>query len=523
MRWRLLASPRLGAIVEVMARRGAATLPIHLDLRAHGDLHEQIYRELRRAILARILRPNTRIASSRALAADLCVSRTTTQLALEKLVAEGYLVSRRGSGTYVAEELPDAPVPQVVAQLRPLRHPPVVLSRRGVQIAAGKPAARRIAGPARAFRLGVPALEQFPTAVWSRLSNRRIVAMTARELDYGRGGGLPALRAAIADHTRGARGTRCEPDQVYIVGGAQCGLELLSKVLLDAGDAAAVEEPGYPGAWSALTGAGAQIIPVPVDQDGLCVERLASAQGVRLVYVTPSHQFPAGVPMSLPRRQALLDWAARTGGWIIEDDYDCEFRFGAQPIPCLQGLDTDGRVIYVGTFSKSLFPSLRLGFLIVPPGLCDGLLAVSRAVADPQPPSLDQAILADFLAGGHFARHLRQMRAVYSERLAALHDAAARFCAGRLALRPTRTGLHAVGDLIGVDAVRVTEECARRGVEVMPLSAYAARPGDASNALVLGFGAVPPDAVTQGMRGLAEAIDAAADLEIERAAQRTTG
>jgi GntR family transcriptional regulator / MocR family aminotransferase len=494
-------------MLDAMARRAAASLPIHLDLQSGDDLHEQIYRDLRRAIIARILRPHTRIASTRAMAADLCVSRTTTQLALDKLQAEGYLITRRGSGTFVAPELPDPPL--VVAGPPPTSALPAPsLSRRGAQIVAGRQIARRVAGPARAFRLGVPALEQFPSTLWARLASRCVAAMTPRDLDYGRGGGNPALRAAIAEHTRSSRGTRSDPAQIYITGGAQRGLELLGRMLLDPGDRAAVEDPGYPGVWTALTCASAQIVPIPVDGEGLSVAALERERGVRLVCVTPSHQFPTGVRMSLPRRRALLAWAARVGGWIVEDDYDCEFRFGAQPIPCLQGLDADGRVIYVGTFSKSIFPALRLGFVIAPPALHAQLIAAQRTMTDPEPPHLDQAVLAEFIASGQFARHLRRMRGIYGERLTVLDDSVARVLGGRLAMRPTRTGLHAVADLIGVDAAQVAAESARRGLEVMPLAAYALRDGAADNALVLGFGAVPPDRLRRGVEDLAEAIEA---------------
>src|SRR6185436_12903796 len=229
---------------------------------------------------------------------------------------------------------------------------------------------------------------------------------------------------------------------------------------------------------------------------------------VQLVYVTPSHQFPSGVPMSLPRRLALLDWAAASRAWIVEDDYDCEFRFGAQPVPCLQRLDGNGRVIYIGTFSKSMYPSLRIGFVIAPPALHDRMVAARRALADPPPPFLEQAILAEFIADGHFARHLRRMRSVYTERLEALVDAAHHTCAGALALRPTRTGLHAVADVYGATAARVFDEAMQRGVEVMPLSAYALDPSHGDNALALGFGAVTPERIRTGMQDLAAAIEA---------------
>lgn len=488
-----------------MARRAAATLAIHLAERAAQPLHAQVYAQLRAAIVTGVIPPSSRLASSRALAAELAVSRTTTQLALDQLRAEGYLVTRHGAGTFVAARLPDdAPFAPAAA---PSPAPRALLSRRGEALVAGRPGALRIPGPARAFRLGSPALEAFPMAIWSRLAARRIAALTARELDYGGGAGLPALRAAIAEHVRISRGVRCDAEQIYVCHGAQRGLELVCRLLLDAGDTAAVEDPGYPGAWSALAAAGARIAPVPVDADGLDVAALARVRGVRLVYVTPAHQFPSGARMSVARRRALVAWAAASGAWIVEDDYDSEFRFDARPLPCLQGADDHGRAIYVGTFSKTVFPALRIGFVVAPPDLHAQLAAVRTALVDPPPATLDQAILADFIAEGHFARHLRRMTALYAERRAALGEAARRWCGGALALRPTRTGLHAVAELRGLDAARVCAEGMRRGLELMPLSAYSLERRGAA-AIALGFSAVAPARLDRGMQELAAAIEA---------------
>jgi GntR family transcriptional regulator / MocR family aminotransferase len=490
-----------------MTRRAAANLMIHLDHDTRGTLQEQVVAGVRRAILTGVMRPGTRIASSRALARDLGVSRTTTQLALEQLAAEGYLIARRGSGTYVAEEVPDEP--RLAARALPGLAADPALSRRGAQLASRMAPAQRIAGPPRPFRIGVPALEQFPVGVWSRLASRRIMSMTPSQLDYGPAAGLRQLREAIAEHVRASRGARCDAAQIFIVGSAQSGLDLLARLLLDPGDRALMEEPGYPGAWTALLAAGAVIAPAPVDGEGVNLRAGPVPSGARLAYVTPSHQFPLGVPMSVARRQALLDWASAAGAWVIEDDYDSEFRHGAQPIPCLQGLDVDGRVIYVGSFSKSVFPALRLGFLIAPARLHERLVAARQGCSDPQPPFLEQAILADFIAAGHFARHLRRMRGIYRERLEALTDAAERYCGGALAVRPTRTGLHAVADVVGADATSVFHEARACGVESMPLSAYVYGRGSAADALVLGFGAVPPEAMAGGMRALAGAIERA--------------
>jgi GntR family transcriptional regulator/MocR family aminotransferase len=491
-----------------MATSSPASLLVRLDSRLREGLQHQIYASIRRAILDRVVAPGARLPSSRALAVDLGVSRTTTLLAVQQLQAEGYLTARRGSGTSVAAELPDDLLQRRgTAPPSKARHP--ALSRRGAAVVASPHGAERLTGPPRAFRLGTPAVDRFPLSAWSRLVNRRLRSVTGAQLDYGDPAGFRPLRDAVAAHVQAARGTRCEGEQVLIVAGAQQGFELVCRLLLDPGDRAWMEEPGYPGARSALRAAGARIVPVPVDAEGLDVDAGARRAGdARLVYVTPSHQYPLGVPMSLSRRLALLSWARAARAWVIEDDYDSEFRYGARPIPCLHGLDVDGRVIYVGSFSKTLFPALRLGFVIVPPDLQAGLVA-ARAAADQHPPTLDQAVLADFIGEGHFARHLRRMRLVYQERLEALKAAAERCCRGVLSLRPVRTGLHALADLEGVDAVRVVREAAARGVETASAAAYCAARTPAVNALVLGFGAVRPEASRRGMERLAAAIEAA--------------
>jgi GntR family transcriptional regulator/MocR family aminotransferase len=492
-----------------MATQMARTAFIRIDPRVNGTLQTQIYAAIRGAILNGELIPGARLLSSRAIAADLGVSRTTTLLAFEQLTAEGYLTARRGSGTYVARELPDdlprLRAPQVVTRHD---HPPV--SRRGAALQAIPPAARRCgAGAPRAFRIGVPALDLFPIRLWTQLVNRRLRSVTVAQLDYSDFAGYLPLRQAIADHVRVSRGTRCDAEQVVIVAGAQRGLELSCQVLLDPGDEAWMEDPGYPGTRSALANAGARILTAPVDDQGLKVDVVARhGSHARVVFVTPSHQFPTGVAMSLPRRLALLRWASAARAWVIEDDYDSEFRYGTRPVPCLHGLDVDGRVIYVGSFSKTLFPALRLGFVILPADLHDTVMAARRA-ADLHPPAIDQAVLADLIAEGHFDRHLRRMRAAYRERLEALTAAAEQYCGGALRLRPVQTGMHVIADLRGAKADSVFEEAAARGVEVMPLSFYFMRPVTSANALMMGFASVRPDGLVTGMQRLAAAIEAA--------------
>ena len=484
--------------------RTARSLLIALDPSGAETLQNQIYGAVRRSILDGTLRPGARLPSSRALAEDLAVSRTTTLLAYEQLMAEGYLEASHGSGTFVSGELPDdrvarLPRPAASGLQRPL-------SKRGALLMTVPPAARRLAPGARPFRLGVPALDLFPIRTWARLAQRRVRSLSLSQLDYSDILGYRPLREAIAAHVQLARGAVCTTDQVVIVSGAQRGLDQLCRLLLDPGDVALLEEPGYPAARGALLDAGARIRPARVDDAGLNIE-IASrvAPDAKLVYVTPSHQFPLGVLMSLRRRLALLDWAARTGAWILEDDYDTEFRYGTRPIPCLQGIDGGERVLYVGTFAKALFPSLRLGFVIVPPALVEPLRAARRA-ADGQPHHLDQLVLADFIAEGHYERHLRRMRAVYAERLQAVLDAAARYCGDALRLRPIAAGLHLVGEVSEPDE-EVAAAAAARRIEVMPLSAFYLSPAARINGLVLGFGCVRPQALEEGMEQLAAAID----------------
>jgi len=497
----------MAATLDSQSPRAPAELFIRIDVRAADGLQQQVYAGVRRAILDGVLAPGTRLPSSRSLADDLRVSRTTTLMAYEQLRAEGYLAARRGSGTYVAQELPDD-LPRRLAPRRLARGKHPHLSRRGAALAGTPSPARRLDGPPRPFRLGVPALDVFPIRMWTQLVARRLRSITSERLDYADAAGLLDLRQAVAEHVRTSRATACTADQVLIVAGAQRGLQLICSVLLDAGDRVWLEEPGYPGARSAFMQAGADIVPVRVDSHGLDVAAGSrQAPDARMAYVTPSNQFPLGVPMILMRRLALLKWAGRAGAWIVEDDYDSEFRYSTRPFPCLHGLDADGRVLYVGTFAKSIFPALRLGFVIVPEDIRDRFVAARRA-ADLHPPLLEQMALADFIGNGHYATHLRRMRSIYRERMEALAAAAAELCDGGLRLRPIQTGLHAVADLAGVDEERVCEEAAARGIEVAPLHTYFLGRRSA-NGLLLGFSSTPPAQLRQGMERLADAIAAA--------------
>jgi GntR family transcriptional regulator/MocR family aminotransferase len=484
--------------------RRTARLPIFIEGRGSRTLQEQIYRSIRQAIVEGQVAADCRLPSTRSLAAELGVSRTTTLLVVEQLCAEGYVVARRGSGMFIAPDLPGRAPPQTIPLDSRVSRPP--FSWRGNLLSRmPAPDRRRSGAAACAFRLGTPALDQFPLRIWSSIARECARTSNARQLDYSQLAGLRELREAIAEQMQ-SRGTRCDADQVQVVTGAQRGLALIAHMLLDPGDLAWMEDPGYPGARGALLAASASVLPGPVDADGLVFDGVDS-DAARLAYVTPSCQFPLGVALSVERRLRLLEWARKSRAWIVEDDYDCDLRYHRQPLPCLHALDPDGRVIYVGTFSKTLFPALRLGFLIMPRELHPGFVT-ARLATDLHPPVFEQRLLAAFIARGHYERHLRRMRTVYAERLDALQRAIERSGAP-LRLRPVQAGMHAVVEIEGASAERVHEEAAVQGVETMPLSAYYFGAGRRPNALLLGFGSVPPAAIRAGIVRLARAAQRA--------------
>jgi GntR family transcriptional regulator/MocR family aminotransferase len=374
------------------------------------------------------------------------------------------------------------------------------LSKRGSLIAATPVAFTWNSLVSRPFRPGVPALDAFPFKLWERLMLRRWRTLSPASLGYGQASGYQPLREAIAAYLGAARGVRCEAGQVIVVAGAQQGIDLAARLLLDRDDPAWIEEPGYQGARGALLAAGAQLYPVPVDGEGLVVETgINQCPEARLVYITPSHQYPVGVTMSLARRLALLKWASARRAWILEDDYDSEYRYAGRPLAALQGLDQAGCVIYVGTFSKVLFPGLRLGYLVAPQNLVDAFTAVA-AVESRCPSFLDQAVLTDFINDGHLARHIRRMRTLYAERQSILIEAAQERLAGLLDIKPTETGLHVMGWLgPGLKADLVYQQLLRQQVETPPLSAYSINPPQREG-LVLGYAAVSRGDIRAGVR-----------------------
>jgi GntR family transcriptional regulator/MocR family aminotransferase len=468
---------------------------LHVSLEGRSDLCGQVYRQIRAAIADGLLRPGDTLPSTRELARRLAVARNTVAVAYDRLTAEGFVRSRAGAGTYVS--------PRVGS--------PAQRSRTGSPLRA-RPVWDRMTEPPDMssvdaefdFRTGIPDAARFPYAAW-----RTLVAAQLRASAVGNGAhigsaGHPALRAAIARHIGVSRAVRAAADDVLVTNGSQQAVDLLARVLLEPGDVVAVEDPGYPPPRRAFTAAGARVVGVPVDAEGLVVDRLPDT--ARLVYVTPSHQFPLGPAMSLPRRLALLDWADRVGAAIVEDDYDSEFRYGGRPLEPLHRLDHTGRVVYVGSFSKVLLPTLRLGFLVAPEPL-HGALRRAKHVTDWHTEVPVQAAAARFLDEGHLARHVRRMRGVYGARHQLITSVLAGELADHLRAVPSAAGLHVAALLRRhQDDAAVARAAAADGVALLPLSACAVS-APAPPGLLLGYGGIPTDRIAVGLRRLRRTLD----------------
>lgn len=487
-----------------MTKRAAGKMiGIALDPTVQLPLHRQVYGAVRDAIHAGTLPPGTRLPASRSLARDLAVSRNTVIAAFGQLAVEGYLKSKVGSGTVVAPDLPTA-LPRVTRPRTPVvvqRGLPARLPRRSLP--TGLPiGAASSPGAARPFEDCI--VEWFPRDVWARLLSRHLRQGSRDLVRIGETAGFAPLRHAVTRYLQMSRGVRCEPDQVIIVNGSQQGLFLCAEALLDPGDCAWIEDPGYLGARLALLHRQARLVPMPVDAEGLSLDRADRRPRPRLIYVTPSHQYPLGVTMSLDRRAALLEVARKARAWVVEDDCDGEFHYDGRPIPALQGLDGDGRVIYVGTFSKVLFPALRLGYIVAPKPLIARFVA-QRDAMDRQSPFLEQAALTDFMTEGHFDRHIRRMRGLYAERLRALTEAADEELAGSLELQHSISGMQVVGWLAPsvADEGAAVRLAATVGIAVRPLSRYflraPSRPG-----LVLSYGGLSTEVIRAAVSRLAQ-------------------
>lgn len=486
-------------------REHSSALSLNLREPAAGThLYRWFYEELRSAILAGRLPAGARLPATRDLARQYQLSRPTIVAAFEQLKSEGYVEGRVGSGTYVTQTLPEQLL-QVKAQSsrEKVRPHAIRFSEYAKRLGSGgRPGARAV----RAFRANLPALDKFPMHLWAQVASRRLRRASTSMLAGGDPLGYRPLRDAVAEYLNTSRGVKCSPHQVLIISGVQEALDRAAHLLLNPGDAIWMEDPGYPGAANAFRAVGATLCPVPVDAEGLNLEKGRDrCPTPRLVYVTPSHQFPLGMTMSLPRRLALLEWARRSRVVIFEDDYDSEYRYSGRPIPALQGLDQSRVVIFSGSFSDVLFPSLRLGYLVVPDDMVD-VFAAAESVSTHHPPLLEQAILTDFIVEGHFARHIRRMRELYAERLSVFLKGAREQLAPALQISDVEAGLRTVGWLRkGLSADAVAKAAAERDVEVVSLSRYAygsfKRQG-----LVLGFASVDARELTRGIEQLAEVL-----------------
>lgn len=468
-------------------------MELHVALEGRGDRVDRIYRALRDAVLDGRLRPGERVPPTRELAARLEVARATVTTAYERLTAEGYLVARVGAGTFVTA-VAGGPNPRRVAS-GAVRPAPAWRDRGDALWSEPRPVAYD-------FGVGTPDPELFPLADWRRYVDAELRGRLLRTAHYGDPAGTVRLRSAIARHLGLARSVVAHPEDVLVTSGAQQAFDLIGRVVLRPGDTVAVEDPGYPPVRQLFETMGARVVPVPVDDDGLRVDLLPPA---RMVYVTPSHQFPLGGVLPLERRVALLEWAARTDAVVIEDDYDTEYRFRSRPLDPLQRLDADGRVVYVGTFSKTMLATLRLGFLVAPPSLLPALRDAKR-LTDWHGEPVSQHAMARFIDSGGFARHVRQATRVYEHRQSVIVEEAGRLLGDRLALVPSAAGLHLAlrPRVAGFDSARVAERAATMGVFLQPLARFSA--GERREGLLLGFGAIAAEDIPDGLRLLADAV-----------------
>jgi GntR family transcriptional regulator/MocR family aminotransferase len=467
----------------------------------HQTLTNWLYGELRSAILDGRLTPGSRLPSSRDFANQYELSRGTVVSVLERLQAEGYITSRVGFGSWVNRVEAPRPVRQPITTPAYIRR--VLSTNKRPQPWID----HAFVEGNRPFRIGAPAISEFPSEVWGRIAAGRAHNFRSWLYNEADRRGYQPLREAIAEYLSTSRGVRCTAEQIVLVSGIQQALDLLARLLLNKGDSIWMEDPGYFGARIAFDNVGARMVPVPINEEGLSVSAgIKMCPDAKGAYVTPAHQFPLGVTMSLERRMALLRWAARAGAFVIEDDYDSEYRFEGSPVPALQSLDNHSSVIFIGSFSKTLFPALRVGYVVLPASLVDPFVAL-RYRTDFRNSSFDQAVLCDFIVDGHLARHLRRMRNLYAERLATLMEGTKQHLGGLLEISDVRAGLYTIGYLKnGMTSRQAEKLAAAQGVEVLAVDRCTLRRPD-PNALLLGFGGFDEFAIRQGLIRLAKALN----------------
>ncbi|MGR3715777.1 MAG: MocR-like pyridoxine biosynthesis transcription factor PdxR [Thermohalobaculum sp.] len=476
---------------------------VDIDREAPVPLYQQLDSALRKAVLSGSLKAGARLPATRSLAEDLGISRLTVQNVYEQLVAEGYFLSRRGSGTYVASIAAENLPPQRLGAGRAVAPRRQRLSQRSLMIERTRATTRL--GEVKPFRPGVPALDLFPRRAWAQCWSAAVNKSPPGAYGYGDMAGSLRLRQAIADHLGDARGVNCDAGQVIITTGAQQAFSLIAFSLLDPGVVTWIEDPGHIAARDAMTSLSAQVFPVPIDAEGLDLDyAVARYQTPWLIFVTPSHQHPLGVTMSLRRRMALLNYANSVGAWIVEDDYDSEFRYRGRPLAALQGLDENEVVLYVGSFSKTLFPGLRLGYLVAPPDLVDVFMA-AQGILIQGVSSIAQEAVATFIEQGRFAAHIRKMRLAYRERSDRLVEVLCSEAGGLLNPVPPQAGMHLLAELDGIDEGTACEAIWNAGVDALPLSIYSVT-APVSPALVLGFACAPTDEIPKLGRTLARAV-----------------
>jgi len=489
-----------------MVKRAAGALlqSIEIDRSSARTIGTQLTSKLRNLILTGALKAGERLPASRTLANDLGIARATVIDSFDQLISEGLIEARIGAGTYVSQAL-GAEWPSLPD--KPQKAEPVTRARLArLMASATSRFAHRLQHEPRAFTTAMPAFDAFPMAQWARLSAKYWRRPHYAALGYPEPQGYRPLRQAIAAHLRANRGIACEWQQIFVVAGAQQAFQLIASMLIDPGDKVWFENPGAIGARNSLILYGANLVAVPIDRNGLVVEEgLKAAPRFRVAFTTPSHQQPLGAKMSLERRFALLQAAEAARAWIIEDDWDGEFCFAGKPLPTLKGVDATGRVIYVGTFSKSLFPALRVGFFLAPPALVETFETALEAFSPGVPTSL-QAIISDFIDEGLFATHIRRMRKLYAERYQVFFDHASEQLAEWLEIVPTNTGMHTIGILRGgLTGATVSAAAAERGLTVAPISRFCIEPIE-TEGLVMGFSGISPAQIKSGVAVLAEVL-----------------